>query len=384
MVVSFSYIGTGSIPPIWEFIVVAAVAPFLAVALKRMGGPALIYLAAPVLFGLAMFLGFSLIYAIGLAIVLCFRMEARAIKADLDNEEFILITTFILAIVSYIITFSSAESYVMYFILAFVLQLLIFFAGRFIYFYLLDESTVKHAFGKKVILIAITLGTVSIVTFIVFTLYPYIKLGLEYLIYWILYAFVWVLRPFFNFLEGVEIEPPEQEDEEIEREGEGMMDLEERQSQAGLEGIADLLMWIGIAVLVALALYLYYRYRKNLVQFKGDVRKQHAEESPKSKQKTDQFFWKRKEKHKAPKDRVRKEYYDLEKWAAANNAGRYESETVREWLERLEIRHQVKEDMLYVYETIRYGEEHDFDYDFEYYKQEIGQLKQLIKEKYDI
>ncbi|WP_188207320.1 cation:proton antiporter [Alkalibacillus aidingensis] len=385
IIISFSYVGTGYWPPVWSFLLMTVVAaPLMTVGLYKMGGRIAIYGAIPFLFILAIFLGFDFPYAVLMAVALSFRIENRFIKPDQEVEEIVISITFILALVSYLITFGDSGGFSVYFLLIFVVQLFVWVLGRLIYFYIRDQQTIKHSLRKKLIFVATTLASLGALSYLAYIAYPYLKWMLGSIGHWLLYGFVWVLTPLFNFIEGIELDPPQLPEPDEETEGEfDAQDYMQDEPTTLMSTLSDYLLWLILLIIVTIGFILYRRYRQKLLSSQDEVREGIKDEVTKESSK-DHLFWRRNAKAKPPKHQVRKAYFQLERWAAKKDVGRYHHETIEEWFERIGLADQVSDSMLNTYERVRYKEDLDLPYDQQTYLDEIEKVKSLIKEKYDV
>src|SRR5699024_8943025 len=81
-----------------------------------------------------------------------------------------------------------------------------------------------------------------------------------------------------------------------------------------------------------------------------------------------------------PEERVRKVYFDFEKWLAAKDMGRYQNETIPEWADRLELTDIIDKQRLTTYIETRYSDMKADDRDFRIYKENIRMMKKEIDE----
>lgn len=82
-------------------------------------------------------------------------------------------------------------------------------------------------------------------------------------------------------------------------------------------------------------------------------------------------------KNRSPENRIRKEIYHLEKFAEKLQLGRYEFESLSEWMGRIGLKDCDK--IITVYEKVRYSTSED-NGNFNEFKQEVEKKKKELKE----
>nr|WP_263328206.1 hypothetical protein [Neobacillus sp. Marseille-Q6967] len=81
----------------------------------------------------------------------------------------------------------------------------------------------------------------------------------------------------------------------------------------------------------------------------------------------------------SPEDAVRREFYELERYAKKFHCGREKSETVEEWLQRIDF--PEIESVVQIYEKVRYGERQSSDKEKIFVRDKLVKLKKLIKDR---
>ncbi|GAA0450659.1 hypothetical protein [Alkalibacillus silvisoli] len=379
IIVSFSYVGLSNWPPLSEFLIVAVIiAPIAGIFLHKIGGNMAVYAAIPIVLITGLWFGFDFIYALIIAIVTVVRIENRYIKPDQDVEEVTLMATFIMSIGAFTILYSTSEGFSVYFLILFIVQLFVWLGGRLIYYYLRDEQTVKNSISKKVYLILVSLGFLAVVSYVLYVIYPYIKYGLGYLFYWGLYAFAWLMSPIFNMLESLELDPPEIEGTDSEMEF-GEDEFDQREPSTFASSLVEYINYFIVLLILVGILFAYLYYRNRLKMHQDNVRTSY--DDVEKNQSEGRKFFKRQNKSTRPNHRVRKAYYDLEKWAAKQGVGRREYETIEEWIERLGVGAEVNQSMINIYKLVRYKEKLDLDYNEAEYLNAVKRLKEILKKK---
>lgn len=190
---------------------------------------------------------------------------------------------------------------------------------------------------------------------------------LSYAVIFLLNAMVFMLRPFFDFLEGVELDYPEDIFEEDEAQLNGYQSPEEVISETdralGIPFGGIVLSLVVIAVIFVI--WSYFRKREPAVREEiHDNRKRNtAIHTPVSAP----------VQKKAPAGKARRLYFDFEKWTASKGYGRYADETIEQWFRRLSLHEHTSVSKLEHYQEMRYK-------DKELTKDEIENLKSYIKE----
>ncbi|MDQ0159836.1 DUF4129 domain-containing protein [Alkalibacillus salilacus] len=381
LVLAYNYIARQIYPPLIEFLIIALViAPLCAVVLNKMGGHKAVYAAFPILFTISFMFGFHIILATILAVFLTIRMENRYIKPDQDNEAVVLVITFLLAIVAYMVQASASDGFSAYYLGLFVVQVFVWLAGRLGYFYMRDEQTRSESTKKQLLVILASLGTLGGLTWLSYTLFPYIKYVINAIIYWALYAFSWLASPLLNFVGGLNIEPPEVENENSGEPATEFGEMESDRDTSVAELIFDYLTYVVIGAIFVAAIIGYFMYRQKLLAHQDQIRHQYDEQVDKEKINQRKWF-KRKEKMTPPEHEIRRAYFDLEKWAAKQDLGRYQFETTYEWLKRLGIAQEIDYATIRVYEQVRYGDVQAVEGDFKHFKQKLEDLKGTMKQR---
>ncbi|NIK11570.1 DUF4129 domain-containing protein [Alkalibacillus almallahensis] len=381
LVLAYNYIALQIYPPLIEFLIIALViAPLCAIVLNKIGGHKAVYAAFPILLAISFMFGFHIILGIILAGFLTIRMENRYIKPDQDTEAVVLVITFLLAIVAYMVQASTSDGFSAYYLGLFVVQVFVWLAGRLGYFYMRDEQTRSESTKKKLLVILASLGTLGGLTWLSYTLFPYIKFVINTVIYWALYAFSWAVSPLLNFVGGINIEPPEVEDENSGEPPTDFGEMESNQDSSVAAVVFDYLIYVVIVAMIVAAIMGYIVYRRKLLAQQDQIRHQYDEQVDKEKINHRKWF-KRKEKVTPPEHEIRRAYFDLEKWAAKHDIGRYQFETTYEWLKRLGIAQEIDYATIRVYEQVRYGDVQDLEGDLKQFKQKLEGLKGTMKQR---
>ncbi|MDV2581879.1 hypothetical protein [Alkalibacillus haloalkaliphilus] len=379
--ISFDYIGSNQWPPLTEFIILTLViAPITSMVLYRIGGRVAVYAAIPVVFLAAVLLGFSLIYGAIIAILTVVRIENRYIKTDEDVEAIVLLFTFFASIIAFLFLYTTVGDFASYFIFVFAVQIITWLVGRLTYYFIRDEKAANDSLSKKAYVILSSVGVITLVSYLLYVLFPYIKFGFAYLLHWGLLVFAWLMSPIFNMAENFEANPPVLDEEEDDDElGFGQSTVDER-----VHNTSNLLENVGLIIIIAIVtvlVILYIKYRNRLKLHKDEVREGY--EKVEKEKTAGRMFFKRRSRAKRPSHRVRRAYFDLEKWAAKHDVGRKEHETIDEWVNRLGLYEEVDSSILEVYKTVRYKQDEDLDFNESQYLKAIQTMKNTLKQKAD-
>lgn len=191
-------------------------------------------------------------------------------------------------------------------------------------------------------------------------------------------AFIFLLRPIFDTLENVELSYPEmpEETETDELQERGDAHDEEMRNQDLTSNIPIEWIMLGIFVaIVAVVIVLYFLKR-------GDLTKKEKRKVVKN---TSTRVERKKHKRRAkdiaaPEDKVRHEYFNFEKWVAERGLGRYDDETIDDWINRMEFNNIIKPTDFDVYRETRYLSKEVSEEDYRDFKANIERIKKAIAE----
>lgn len=215
------------------------------------------------------------------------------------------------------------------------------------------------------------------IAFFIGYVYKFIIFGLNYLVVFLLNAFVFMLRPLFGFLENVELDYPENLFDEEETDLNGYESPEEVISATDQTlNIPFVQIFLAVIIVIA-AILLIYSYFKN-----RDVP---TEEKTASRKNTiaDNTGTYKPENKKAPADRGRRLYFDFEKWASSKGYGRYYDETIEQWFNRLSLDEHISISKLQYYQKMRYKDKVLSDEEYNLLKNYIQEFKYILSKKPD-
>lgn len=144
---------------------------------------------------------------------------------------------------------------------------------------------------------------------------------------------------------------------------------------------AETIMYIIIGLSLIIAVAFYYRNRNRFIR-----RKTKINDKDKTNIETEKLPYrfselKEKRKKKAPKSEIRKAFFELERWAAKHQLGRYYDETVEQWLQRLQLDPNRYKDVVHLYQKVRYGEQSVTEDQTRHYNDQLTDLKNTLKQK---
>ncbi|MHC0551954.1 hypothetical protein [Salinicoccus sp. CNSTN-B1] len=326
-----------------------------------------LYFMLPVLLAAAFLFGFNWLAALLTAYIPILRLEYLHDDSKGMPSPAALITTFLLLIGTNLIGTSEAIAHTQLFHGIFLGLPLFFFIGR-LMVHLIGNG---YAATRNISILLMAAGTFIVLGGIFSLIYNYAAFAMKYLVVLLLNGMIFLLRPLFNALEDVELEMPKMESEEQSAE-EGEPVQEQLEQGTTFNHVPfDTIMMVLLAVAIIVGLYIYYRKREQPT----------AEESSahtSANASVSHSALPEQKKMKAPDDRVRKVYFNFEKWLASKGMGRYRNETIEEWIDRLELYTLIDQDRLDTYMETRYRSQDATHKDYMAYKDNIRVMKKAI------
>ncbi|TVT28174.1 hypothetical protein FO441_07110 [Salinicoccus cyprini] len=327
-----------------------------------------IYILLPIILAAALMLDFHWLSALLVSYLPILRMEylyddLEATMADLS----IIITFLLLIAVSVFQTEATSEYMTLYHILL-ITQILFHFVGRIIYL-LFDNA---YSWRRRSI-IFLTCFSVFITLGVALSFaYRYAVFAAQYIVFLLLSVTVFILRPFFSFLETVELEMPDLPDSETtEQQGEEQTEIIQEESLSSNYPFDSILM-ILLVLLLGAGLYYYYRKR-------SQPSEQHKAAGNNSRFNTVDTIRKEKSrKAEVPHNKVRKLYFEFERWLASKGMGRYRNETIDEWIGRCQLQDIIESSTLETYRRTRYMSKEVPNDEYKVYRQTIEKMKKEI------
>ncbi len=332
--------------------------------------PIRIYFMLPVVLIIALALGFNWLAALLIAYLPIWRLEY--LHDDVNNtfSNITLIVTFILLIAVNLLTTEATLTYSTHFHLIFLSLLIFFFVGRII-IHLIGNG---YPIQKNLYIFSVLSSLFILIGGSIGLIYHYIVFAAKYIVVSLLNGFIFLLRPFFHMLENIEIEHPELEENKLPESG----DAENIQQKFNQESAAsqipvDTIMTVLFVIALIAVFYVYYSKRNQPSAERGSSIMGNSTSIVHSKRALAH------EKKKAPENRVRKVYFEFEKWLASKNMGRYHNETIAEWIQRHDLFEIIDKQRLSIYMETRYRDKEVTDEDYRKYKENISLIKDDIK-----
>lgn len=199
--------------------------------------------------------------------------------------------------------------------------------------------------------------------------------ALSYVVVFLLNAMVFMLRPFFDFLEGVELDYPEDAFQEDEAQPDGYQSPDEVISETNqVLGIPFGAIVLTLVVIAAIfAIWSYFKKREN--PGRDD---KYAHQTPNT---VDHTPVPSPGYKKPPVGKGRKMYFDFEKWAAGKGYGRYTDETIEQWFRRLSLDKYSSVSKLEHYQAMRYKDKELTENELEKLNDYINEFKNILNKK---
>ncbi|WP_342388288.1 hypothetical protein [Salinicoccus bachuensis] len=328
-----------------------------------------IYVILPLVLVTAVMLGFHWLSALLLSFVPILRIEYLYDDIEDTLAAPSIITTFLLLLGVNILGTGADSTLLAAYHLLFISQVLFYFIGR-IVFLLLGSPDVRV--GKFTVFLSLS-GIFITLGVILAAAYRYAVFSLQYIVVVLLGGMVHILKPFFSFLEDVDFEPPRPPDSETPDQTEGEESVEMVQTESTTSQIpVDTITTFLLILIIGIVIYYYYRKREAPTEQKT--------ENSQSNGATAAHYSGMKDyaKPEAPKNKVRKLYYNFEKWLASKGLGRYRDETIEEWILRCRLEEIIDSDKLEIYRRTRYMDQDTSDADYRKYKHAIDHMKTAI------
>ncbi|MED3574454.1 hypothetical protein [Cytobacillus praedii] len=315
-------------------------------------------------------LGFSIIFSLFISFLVFWRTISHVNEQDKQNQGKWLLSSILLGIFILFIGGATSPANMATISGLMITQVLFIIIGGFLRRWLdVDTKTTnKKQFLLPFLSIILIIGTAGLLITVgrnIFKALFFSVLNLG------VYFITFLTKPFFSWAESQDWSKKIAEMLDSEEE-EGSEEIAINMDELGQNDFLDptvLAVILFIAILLFFFLYIYKKKRKDISE--GEV-------VPASAFFTDSSFLKeetgifRRRKKIPPSDPIRKEIFDLERFAKKMNLGRRSFETLPEWLHRIEMIDS--SDIISVYEKVRYG-------GFQYSKQEEKYFLIRIDEK---
>lgn len=294
---------------------------------------------------------------------------------EASRPELSIVISFIIVMTLNFISFDVIADYMMWLYGIVILQVVYYFLGRFVVLTYKNgrplTSNLKVSLSAIAAFVALGIG-------FGFSFRYIIQYG-TYVVLFILNGFIFLLRPLFNGLENVELDYPEFDTEEEELQEEAME--EEELTQSSNEFLTnvpmELIAVILLIVVVIIILVVYFMKR-------GDLSRRAAQQEDESNTVTHERPIMTKHTFKStdsPDDKVRKVYFEFERWLAKKDIGRYHTETISDWLKRHNFESIIQTEDFDAYRKVRYYGERVNEDEFKYFVKRIDEIKTTITDR---
>lgn len=183
--------------------------------------------------------------------------------------------------------------------------------------------------------------------------------------------FAYMMTPFLNLLQRFQLD-----EQRLKSSAASMNGLEEFSGDSKIQSsiITEDIIFIGMFLLfLTIIIYMVWKLRFRFVgvEAKNDQALDFFEEKTTGKR---ALF---RNRQQLPEDVIRREFYELERYAEKFHCGREKSETVEEWMQRIGI--PEIEQVVLIYEKVRYGEKQSSSMEKLFVREEMVKFKKLIK-----
>lgn len=327
-----------------------------------------IYIMVPVFIIIMILLGHYWLTALLIPALSAFRLEQLHDNLENSMAHKAIVSALVFLVFLNILSPGAAAEDTGLFHYIFIAMTLFYFTGKIIT--LLSDNRYRPKASIKIF--TLLTGIFIFTAGIIYLLYTPVMSGIHFIIRRLLYGFAVLISPVFNIFEAIELPYPDMEDEEIViEEGDGDFDIE-RSTDALLSVNMGVILGIIFILMITVIIILYFKKRNAPQKQKtSDVKNQYKESRPA------QTYM---DKRKAPDTRVRKTYFNFEKWLSKRGYGRYKDETIHEWLNRLSLGDIIPEEEIQTYIEYRYKDRALNDEEFKTFEDNIKHMKKRLKQ----
>lgn len=331
-----------------------------------------IYVLTPVTFIILMFTGDYFLSALLISTLPVWRLEQLYYNVSDTLAPLAILTSLIWLIIITMLSTAQVDENLSTFNIIFVIAVMGYIVSKII------SLAMDSGYGLPAYLKVISIFTALflVISFSIGYIYKFIIYGLSYVVIFLLNAFVFLLRPVFAFLENVELDYPDELFEEEETELDGYESPEEIVSSTNqiLNIPFGPIIIAAVIIAVIVCIYFYFKNRDVVTEEKSASSKNTFADRTKT--------YKPQNK-KAPADKVRRMYFNFEKWAYSNGYGRYHDETIEQWFKRLSLEDYTSISKLQHYQKMRYKDKVLSDEEFKLLKNDIKEFKDILRKKPD-
>ena len=339
-------------------------------------GRRFIYVMFPVAFILMWFLDYHWLAALIGAFLPIVKLEYLHHDEQASRPEMSIVISFVIIMTLNFISFDIIADYMMWLYLIVIGQVIYYFVGRFVVLmYKNGRATLDN----------IKIFSISIFSFIALGLafglsFRYVIHYGTYVVLFLINGFIFLLRPIFDSLENVELEYPTlEEDPDEVQEGElSQEEITETPNEMSLNIPFEMIAVIALIIIVAGLLVMYFMRRGDLSRKVGMKDAESNTVQHVSPVKTKHRF----KSSETPDDKVRKVYFEFEKWLAENNIGRYKNETISDWLKRHDFVDIIDPIDFDTYRKTRYYGERVNEDEFKAFVERMDEIKTELTRTY--
>lgn len=373
-------------PPVWQFLIVFIAAVFGYVVNKGIMGEQLtlfhLFMQGLLILLLGYTLGMLMFHAAIIAVFLTWRFIVYHYRPDTNHEKGMVFVSVLLGFFLYLPAVYESNPYAHQGLYIVIAQLIVLLSGKMLSSMVSVEDGFFNQWHRKVGHIVGIVGAVLGTSVALFLMAPIFIKSFHTAFNWVTYQLGLGISPIINWFdqqidESAEPEPVERENVQSE---ESVMEEVNNENNFADVVSAETLLMIIVGVFVVALFVFYFIYRKRMVRI-GSREKESQQPDHIARQRVKNSTFVVSKKVKPPKNEVRKAFYELEYWAAKRKIGRYADETVNQWLRRIELDASSYQDVIDVYQHVRYGESTFSENQRETYFAQLRQLKQDLKKK---
>ncbi|MGM8214747.1 hypothetical protein ACLIA0_04130 [Bacillaceae bacterium W0354] len=379
----FNYIFIEERPNILNYLAVVIVSVLLYLGIKFLLKERVlllhIYLLIPVILVAALAIGFHLPVAAISSVFIAWRLARHEVEPDMENEGLVIGTTLFFAFFAFIFANAFALSFNNDVFIIFLVQISLFLLGKWITYFVFAPE--KEKLGKKAFTTTVMLSSIFGITTLLYFLFPAIKYVFAIGFNFLANIFGKVFGSLFYFIQDSSDRVYEQQREE--GYGESPIQPNEWYPDERAEPFitVDRIILVLALLLIGLIILLIFKYR-NHFSLRRDTKKYSTFESNIETSKVGNRKWGfKRRKPTPPSDEVRKAFYQLEWWASKKNLGRYQFESIEDWLKRYNVSHLIESEAINLYRNVRYGGFHVNENIKNQYIQQIEQIKKELQNK---
>ncbi|PGM55018.1 hypothetical protein [Bacillus sp. AFS053548] len=371
LIVIFIYESKNQLPPTLALICIFLIGNlFLLYSLRKSQVSRVIpFLAAIISGGISYTLGLNSVTSILCASFIYFRLEAFLKDTSLWIEERnkLQIIFYLTSLVVLFFGWTAHYSHMNLILWIIIIFTILFSLGRY-FQQAVTTHTIKNYRG-----IIGSISMAALLTGIISLILPILKWGIFKLLDVLFSAVGFLGTPFFNYVDHITIK-----EKKIKlgqnSSAEDKLPQNIRNHHYILESTPTW-VWLLLLMIVLIVIWLVIRKLTYIRNEKHTVKQEISIEYnaiPEHKRKKIRFF-----KHSAPTEQIRKLIFQLQKYASKYKMGRHQNETLKEWLERIQIPNE--DELINAYNSVRYGKGEIKD--IEKYEEQVKRIKDRIKSK---